>query len=192
MGHLAAGVSQGGAAANAVQLADERRAEAESVQTARAKSTDARLMGADAALSRAAASETNADTRRMLMDKGGGATPNAQLNARMRTQGAINRWLQSDPMGLNQEDPYLSTLGVTSKAEALKRYNSDPAFRMQLETLFGRQELPTPGAASGPGTIAPSEPGATGVPPGVPPDAQQAPDGHWYTKDPSGKYIKWR
>lgn len=72
MGHLASGISQGGAAANAVQVADERRAEAESVQTARAKSTDARLMGADAALSRAAATETNADTRRMLAEKAAG------------------------------------------------------------------------------------------------------------------------
>lgn len=195
LGHVANSLSQGGEAASSVQKADERRSEAESVQTARAKSTDARLMGADAALSRAASTEMNANTRSMLAERGGGVTPNAGLQARMRVQGHINRWLQSDPMGLVQDDPYLATLGVASKADALKQYNSDPAFRRRLETLFGGDVGGGPGASGGAsGTSATGAPaaGPGTPPPGVPPEARLAPDGHWYTGDQQQGYTKWR
>lgn len=136
VGHIAASIGGGGEAAQNVQQGEERRQEKESIQQARQVGSEAKLQVADAALQRSAASQLNADTRARLGASGGrDASGNSLLQARIRAQTAFNAWAGKDNFGM--DDPYLDALGVPNKAEAIKRYNSDPAFRAQVLDTFG-------------------------------------------------------
>lgn len=155
IGHIASGLGQGGEAAARVQAGEEHRTEAESVQRARAAGSEAKLQVADAALQRAAASQMNADTRRMI---GSSATPTSMLNVRAKAQGAFNKWVMDKPDILNPEDPYLDALGVTSKKEAATKFGSDPAFRARVYEVFGGLSRGAPTAtAPGGGPQVPEE-----------------------------------
>lgn len=139
LGHFANSIAQGGEAANRVSQQEEATAEGESRRTYRAQTGEAAQAKGEAALMRGSAAEMNANTRAML--GAGGVTPNADLNARMRIQGAYNRWLLQPDLGF--EDPILTVLGVKTKAEVAR----DPVLRKRAIELLSMQNgtgLPTP------------------------------------------------
>lgn len=186
VGHAAGAVGAGGEAAGRVQHGEEARREQESVQAARAAGSEAKLQTAEAATMRAGAAQQNADTRMMLQRNllaGGGLTANAIQAARAKAQNEFTKWA-GDPLREGPGDPHFSIIqenypDIKTKADVIRKQQSDPAFQQFLELLFGGPSMPQPGRLQ-------PRPGAMAPPAGIPPNARQGQDGNWYIpNDPS-------
>lgn len=192
IGHMAQSFGAGAEAARNVQAGEEGRQERESVQRAREAGSEAKLDLAAAAQQRAGASQMNAETRALA---GSLASPNAALGAEARAMTAFQRWIQNesllDPTGA--KDPFLPTLGVKDKAEAVQKFSTDPAFRAKVIQLFGATGGAQGTTAPGPGL--PTAPGT--VPPPDHPNAQwmmnpRTRQPGWFIKDQTGRYYEVR